>query len=193
MIVKCVSYSVLKKEYKMKKLFFTAMAVLAFGFANAQSQISKGSWLIEANTGFGEKVGNTSIGLWSEDGRTDYNIGAEAGYFVDDKLALKFGLGFGETSFYDDAFGEYYSASNFAYKLGLKYYAAGKFPLEISYNGVNYEDFDENPSYLGLQAGYAIFLNKNVSIEPGIRYNVSLNDDYYDDVFQLNIGFALHF
>ena len=177
----------------MKKLFFTAMAVLAFGFANAQSQISKGSWLVEANTGFGEKVGNTSIGLWTEDGQTDYNIGAEAGYFVDDNLALKFGLGFGSTSFYTEVFDEYYSTSNFAFKLGLKYYAAGKFPLEISYNAANYEDFDENPSYLGLQAGYAIFLNKNVSIEPGIRYNVSLNDDFYDDVFQLNIGFALHF
>nr|WP_315199460.1 hypothetical protein [uncultured Flavobacterium sp.] len=171
----------------MKKLIFAAVAVLAFGFANAQDQTKEGKWLIEANTGFGAgKVGNTSFGLWSEDGNTAYNIGAEAGYFVIDNLAVKLGLGYG-----DD--GSDYSSSAFAYKVGAKYYVANKFPLEVSYNGVSYEDADENPSYVGLQGGYAWFLGPNVSIEPGVRYNISLNDDYYDSAFQLNIGFALHF
>lgn len=165
---------------------FTALAVLGFTFANAQEQTTKGKWLIEANTGFGLGVGNTSLGLWSQDGNTAYNIGAEGGYFVTDNLAIKLGLGYG-----DD--GSDYASSTFAYKVGAKYYAANKFPIEVSYNGVSYEGADENPSYIGLQGGYAWFLGKNISVEPGVRYNVSLNDDYYKSAFQLNVGFALHF
>jgi hypothetical protein len=46
----------------------------------------------------------------------------------------------------------------------------------------------------GLGAGYAIFLGSNVSIEPGLRYNVSMNDKFSkENLIQLNIGFALHF
>jgi hypothetical protein len=170
----------------MKKIILSIVAILAFGFANAQEQTVKGKWLIEANTGFGAGTGNTSFGLWSEDGETAYNIGAEGGYFVADNLAVKLGLGYG-----DD--GSEFSSSAFAYKVGAKYYVANKFPVELSYNGVSYEDADENPSYIGLQGGYAIFLGSNVSIEPGVRYNHSLNDDFYESAFQFNVGFALHF
>ncbi|WP_348824383.1 hypothetical protein [Flavobacterium aestuarii] len=171
----------------MKKIVLAAVAVMAFGFANAQDQTKEGKWLIEANTGFGQGVGNTSFGLWSEDGNTAYNIGAEAGYFVIDNLAVKLGLGYGDDG--SDDFG----STAFAYKVGAKYYVANKFPLEVSYNGVSVKDFDENPSYVGLQGGYAWFLGDNVSVEPGVRYNVSLNDDFYESAFQFNIGFALHF
>ena len=48
---------ILKLKIIMKKLLFTALAVFAFVSVNAQedesSALSKGSWLVEANTGFG--------------------------------------------------------------------------------------------------------------------------------------------
>jgi hypothetical protein len=53
-------------------------------------------------------------------------------------------------------------------------------------------DIDENPSYVGLEAGYAWFVADNVSIEPKARYNVSMNDDFYESGFQFLIGFAIH-
>ncbi|MDR6846586.1 hypothetical protein [Flavobacterium granuli] len=168
----------------MKKIILSAVAVLAFGFTNAQEQTKKGKWLIEANTNFGATtVGNTSFQLASSDGDTAWNLGAEGGYFVADNLAVKAGLGYGDNGGYNV----------FSYKVGAKYYLMNKFPLEASFTGASIEDFNENPSYLGLQAGYAWFVAKNVSIEPGLRYNISLNNDFYEDVFQLNIGFALHF
>ena len=169
----------------MKKIILSAIAVMAFGFANAQEQTAKGKWLIEANTGFGgELVGSTQFGLMSEDGNTAWNIGAEGGYFVADNLAVKLGLGYGDDGADNSAFG---------YKVGAKYYVVNKFPVELSYTGTSYKDADENPSYVGIQGGYAIFLGPNVSIEPGVRYNHSLNDDFYESAFQFNVGFALHF
>lgn len=70
----------------------------------------------------------------------------------------------------------------------------GNIPLTLDYTGASIKDYEENPSWLGLGAGYAIFLGENVSIEPGLRYNLTMNEDFSDEnIFQFNIGFALHF
>ncbi len=181
----------------MKKLLLSAIALAAFTFtATAQDdaanggQTSEGKWLIEANTGFGAgHQAGTAIRFASSDGDTSFNLGLEGGYFIMDDLAIKAGLGFG--SIKEDGADE--SFTTFSYKIGAKYYVSGMIPVQVDYNGASYKDFDENPSYLGLQGGYAIFLGENVSIEPGLRYDMSLNDDFYESVFQVNIGFALHF
>ena len=176
----------------MKKLLLTAAALFTFGFASAQEQTGKGKWLIEANTG-NAMLGTTGFYFTSTDGSSSYNLGLDGGYFIMDNLALKAGLGFGGESF--DGGG---SASAFAYRLGAKYYAINKIPLTLDVTGASgdaVENFaGETPMWLGLGAGYAWFLGDNVSIEPGIRYNHSLNEDYADKgVFQFNVGFALHF
>ncbi|MFC6096752.1 hypothetical protein ACFPVY_08835 [Flavobacterium qiangtangense] len=175
----------------MKKLILSVSAVFAFGFANAQDktdnggQTAKGKWLIEANTGFGAAhSADTAFGLSSVDGETAWSIGAEGGYFIMDDLAIKAGLGYNDMG--DDM-------TAFSYKVGAKYYILSQIPVQVDYSGASYKDADENPSYLGIQGGYAIFLGPNVSIEPGLRFNKSLNDDFYEDVFQVRIGFALHF
>ncbi|HJS00327.1 MAG TPA: hypothetical protein VJ780_05265 [Flavobacterium sp.] len=180
----------------MKKIILTVAALFAIGFANAQNmknssgggQTSEGKWLIEANTGFGGGTlahsANTSFGLVSIDGDTSWSIGAEAGYFIMNDLALKGGLGYSD----NDGF------SAFTYKVGAKYYIQHMIPVQLDFTGASLEDFDENPLWMGIQGGYAIFLGENVSIEPGLRYNVSLNDDFYDGgIFEVRVGFALHF
>ncbi len=179
----------------MKKVLLSAVALLAFGFVNAQEgvsnggQTSKGKWLVEANTG-NAMLGSTGIYFTSSDGESSFNLGLDGGYFVMDNLALKAGLGYGSDSFSD--------TSSFSYRLGAKYYVNGMIPLTLDLTGASGDGVEnfagETPMWLGLGAGYAWFVGNNVSIEPGIRYNHSLNDDYTDKgVFQLNIGFALHF
>lgn len=181
----------------MKKIIFTVAAVFALGFANAQDkkesgnggQTSKGKWLIEANTG-NAMIGSTSFSYVSSDGESTYNVGLDGGYFIIDDLAFKVGLGYG---------GDSVSSTNaFSYRLGAKYYVKSMIPVTLDVTGASgdaVEDFaGETPMWLGIGAGYAFFLGDNVSIEPGLRYNLSLNQDYTDkDVFQFNIGFALHF
>ncbi|GAA3507983.1 hypothetical protein GCM10022393_17630 [Aquimarina addita] len=177
----------------MKKIILSALALVAFTFANAQDteQTATGKWLIEANTGFGAAhTANTGFRYYaiSDDGGSGYNLGLEGGYFVMDNLALKVGLGYGSNKQNSDAD----SFSTFSYKIGAKYYVTGKIPLQVDYSGLSVKDADDNPSFLGLQAGYAIFLGDVVSIEPGVRYNLTLDDEIAQSVFQLNIGFAVH-
>ncbi|MEY4038163.1 MAG: hypothetical protein RIR67_473, partial [Bacteroidota bacterium] len=88
----------------MKKIILTLTTIVTSVFCNAQdsktmsdgSQTAEGKWLIEANTNFGTPVGsNTNFSYATENGNSIYNIGAEAGYFVIDDLAVKLGLGYG--------------------------------------------------------------------------------------------------
>lgn len=173
----------------MKKLLLLVVAMATFTFTNAQTE--EGAMFLEVNTGFGafaeygtgfhlrsSKVGDDTV--------TSYNIGVEGGYFLMDALAIKLGLGFGDTGAEGDS-------STFSYKLGAKYYLSEKFPLQVDVNGASLAGADENPLFIGLQGGYAWFLNDNVSIEPGLRYNLSMNEDFSDEgVLQFNIGFVVH-
>jgi hypothetical protein len=182
----------------MKKIILLTVAFLGFSFANAQDkktdgsdgQTSEGKWLIEANTGFGGGAfahsANTGFSFVSFDGSTDWSIGGEAGYFVVDDLAIKAGIGYSSWSDGDD--------TAFSYKLGAKYYISSMIPVQLDLTGASWKDVDENPLWLGIQGGYAIFLGDNVSIEPGLRYNISLNENFTDKgIFELRVGFALYF
>ncbi|TDP61750.1 hypothetical protein [Flavobacterium dankookense] len=179
----------------MKKIILTVAAVFAFGVANAQDkkesaggQTSEGKWLIEANTG-NAMLGTTGFYFASQDGESTMNLGLDGGYFIMDDLAIKAGLGYGSNSAN--------STSSFSYRLGAKYYVESMIPVTLDLTGASgdaVEIANETPMWLGIGAGYAWFLGENVSIEPGLRYNHSLNENYTDKaVIQFNIGFALHF
>ena len=112
----------------MKKLFLlTALAVFGMMNVNAQDenggQTSKGKWLVEANTGFGTGHGaDTGFRLTAFDGVTVWNVGLEGGYFVADDLAIKAGLGYGDSDLTDGVF---------SFKAGAKYYIDSKFPVQL--------------------------------------------------------------
>ncbi|MEP2935711.1 MAG: hypothetical protein ABJM06_08330 [Gilvibacter sp.] len=178
----------------MKKvLFFAAFTIFGLTGSMAQGEgggdpTSQGSWLVEINTGFGESsTSNTGFALRSIDGNTAYAIGGEAGYFVIDDLAIKAGLGYGDS-------GAEGVDGMFNWKFGGKYYVVGQFPVGVDINGQSGNDF--SPMWVGIQAGYAWFVADNVSIEPGLRYGLGMNEDAGDgdfNVFGVNIGFNIFF
>lgn len=132
-------------------------------------------------------IGQTGIFFSSSNGESSYNIGLDGGYFIMDDLAIKAGLGYGGGS-------SDFDASVLSYRLGAKYYINSMIPVTVDLTGASIEDANENPLWLGLGAGYAWFITDNVSIEPGLRYNLSLNENFTDEgIFQFNVGFALYF
>lgn len=174
----------------MKKIILSVVLVFAFGLVNAQDkkvssnggQTAEGKWLIEANTG-SWATGNTSFSLLSVDGgNTAWSVGLEGGYFVVKDLAIKAGLG------YSDDGGGY---NPFSYKIGVKYYIVSQFPVGVDFTGTSSDGTSAN--WIGIQGGYALFIGENVSIEPAIRYNATLDNNKADNAFQGLIGFVLHF
>jgi len=162
---------------------------------SASAQTEKGNWLFEVgSTPFGESTimqGNsTGLALFSTDGSTFFSIGGEGGYFIQDNTALKFGLGYTDLDV----------TTYFSYKVGVKHYANGVIPIQLDITGAVNEDLEfggssidiPDPLWLGLQAGYAAFLNENVSFEPTIRYNASLNNDFSNEsIVELRFNFVV--
>lgn len=174
----------------MKKIILMAVAFLGFGFVNAQdkktdgtgNQTAEGKWLIEANTG-SWTTGNTSFSLLAvEGGDTAWSVGLEGGYFVIKDLAIKAGLGYSDYGF---------DFTTFNYKVGAKYYIASQFPVGVDFAGTSSDG--DNSNWVGLQAGYAWFVSDDISIEPTLRYNLTLDNNKAESAFQGLIGFALHF
>lgn len=176
----------------MKKLLLLAAILVSTLSMNAQDGIEKGTILVEANTG-NAMIGSTNFSFSSTDGLTQYSLGLDGGYFVMENLAIKAGLGY---QGFDPDGGD--STNAFSYRLGAKYYLANQFPVTVDLTGASGDGAEnslgENPLWLGLGGGYAWFITDSISIEPGLRYNVSLNEDYAEEgIFQFNVGFALYF
>ena len=179
----------MKTNTIMKNILIVLMVLGISINLHAQNEhIQEGNVVIEANTTVGSIGGilggpGTSFLLLSSDGATIWNIGGEVGYFIAENIALKAGLGYGDFD----------GATFVSYKIGGKYYAGGQFPLQVDFSGQSGDDFfgGENPSYLAFQGGYAFFLGSMVSLEPSLRYNISLNSDFFEDIFQVQIGFSI--
>lgn len=161
-----------------------AIAATHAQFDTTNSALSEGSWLVEANTNFGRAhASQTSFSLNIYDDYTVWNIGFEGGYFIMDDFAIKAGLGYGDSDNSD---------GRFSYKAGAKYYIESQFPVQIDFNGSSGDNF--SPFFLGLQGGYAWFVADNIALEPGVRYDIDINDDA-DNLGGLGmaVGFALYF
>lgn len=89
-------YKKIKEQIVIGIMSLVSITALAQNEQKSESPVSKGSWLIESNTGFGNlSPSNTGFGLKIQNKSILYNIGAEGGYFIMDRLAIKVGFGFG--------------------------------------------------------------------------------------------------
>ena len=170
----------------MKKLFLVG-ALALFGAMNAQTAKSsngataKGKWVIETNAGSPlHFLGSTAFSLTSVDGETQWNVGAEGGYFVADNFAVKAGLGYGDFGG-DDLV---------TYRLGAQYYFNGNIPVGVDFTGASTDG--ESVNYVGVEGGYAWFVAPNIAVTPKVRYNIATKDTY-ESAFQGLIGFSLFF
>lgn len=173
----------------MKKVLLTAALVALFGWANAQTE--EGSMLVSAtsNLGFTSSKADGA----NERGNVFF-LNTSAGYFVIDNLTAGLNLGFSSFSQGD--------ISSNAIQIGpfARYYVNGIFFLGASYSfesGKTSNSFSENTfnrEFLGLEAGYPIWLVDNVAIEPAFVYQSQKSDDFGDvNSFGINVGFSLYF
>lgn len=160
---------------------FLTFCGLTYAQRGSSSALKAGDFLIEANTGFGySHTSDTALKFESSNGSSSFGFNAEAGYFVIDNLALKGGFGVGTNG----------NNTAFSYKFGAKYYIIGAIPIQVDLNGRSISG--NNLIGIGFQGGYALFVAPNVSIEPGIRYDIPFKEGVKGK-FQGNIGFAIHF
>lgn len=170
----------------MKKVILTAIAVLGFAFANAQTGgFAKGDAFISGAL----TVGSTKTGDAKASG---FEIEPKVGYFVSENIAIGAKLGFGSNKIGDDktnaftagAFGRYYftPASQFS--------VFGQAGLDFTNSKSG--DFKTNQIGTNVGLGLSYFLSNHFAIEAtwaGLEYSVNNNGGHGADKSN-NFGFG---
>lgn len=168
----------------MKKVLFSAVALLAFGFANAQEKsnggFSKGDVFASGAVGFGSsKTGDAKS--------SSFTFAPAVGYFVTENIAAGARLGFGSAS-EDNGTGED-KMSSFGLEAFARYYYTpasqfsvyGELAIGMGSEKVEPAGVGETKSKtFGVNAGVGVsyFLNSNFAIEAGwagLGYNTNDN------------------
>ena len=162
------------KNKKMKKIIFIAVALLAFGFANAQDDMSFG---VKGGVDFvSAKADGASVST------TGFFVGGFAEFGINDQFSLQPGL-------------NYHTASkegvNFTYlsiPVLVRYAIAEKFKLMAGpslYYSLESDDDDKTRFNLDIGAAYEI--TENFFVEP--RYSVGATGDVKVSHFLLGVGY----
>ena len=158
----------------MKKLFFTAILAI-LSVASASAQFEKGK-IYGGASASGLGISYSSI--------SDFNFGFSAlgGYmFADDWMGLA------ELSY------ENYEYEAFSIGVSCRYYIVQN-GLYLSLGAKYYDNFNwYNDFYFTPEVGYSFFLNKHVTLEPSIYYNISLSDFSDKSRFGIKVGIGFFF
>ena len=172
----------------MKKVLLSAVALLAFGFANAQEEekgnggFAKGDAFLSGGFGFG----STSEG---DAKSSDFTFSPAVGFFVTENIALGARLNV-ESGKNEDAFGNETKSSAFGGEVFGRYYMAPASQFSVfgelaaGFGSDKTEDALGNETKyngFGINAGVGVsyFLNSNFAIEAGwagLGYNLRKAD-----------------
>jgi len=180
----------------MKKIILSTVAILAFGFANAQDTKTAGSMGFAKGDLFLSgtvNVSNEKTGDVKEDGLT---VSPSIGYFLADNWALVGGIEFGSTKD-DDGVADPVKTSSFGVNAGVAYFftPANQFSVSlggnISYTSSNFDngvvDVDTKEIGVNVPLGLHYFVSDKFAIMAqwgGLGYTT--NDNGGDDADKTN-------
>lgn len=168
----------LKKLTKMKKNGL--LVCLLVVTVAAQAQFEKGKWFVNPSI--------TGLDLSYDTGteRASFGLEAKGGAFLIDNLALlvhagvSWNTGGSDVDIYTMGVGGRYYLDKVGVFLGA----------DVNVDRWNWgKGHDDTKFSLGLEAGYAFFLSRTVTIEPAVYWNI--NDDR--SKFGLKVGFGFYF
>lgn len=173
----------------MKKIV-TVVSALVLG-TTAMAQTDQGGWVFGAGSDF--SFVSSKLDNEQEESASDINLDVAAGYFVIDNLSIGLGLGYGSNkeAGADDASTGFQVGPIIRYYLPMKIF--GQLSYQIGSRSAGGEKLYSTGD-LGIGAGYAAFLNDNISIEPMVKYDLtSAKPDEGDSVSGSAFGFFINF
>ena len=179
----------MKKLVLVFAMIFATMTFAQTNLSKADVATSKGTYFLGVNA---SNVGFENLDS-SQKKLKKYNVGANFGGFVADRLALVASVGYGSEHREEEV-----DVNKWTYLAGVKYYVMGVVPVQVDYNRLELNR-SENPDlkrsfgYVGTKVGYALFPFDNFSIEPNLKYNWSTEKHIYPNVFSGGLNFNLFF
>lgn len=193
----------------MKKIILTAIAVLGFTFANAQTE--KGKLLVGGSTSLGFSSFNTKYKAdsgESVDGpkTSSFNIKPAVGYFVADNFSIGLAVDVTTDTTKEDSFNSTATSVSVIPQVGYYFGKSNVKPFlsaGFGFASVSNSDSDISPNgtVWGVNGGVAYFISKSVSFDFGVGYqSVSLKIDNNSESFNVitsgivsQVGIAVYF
>ncbi|KAA6301346.1 MAG: hypothetical protein EZS26_002543 [Candidatus Ordinivivax streblomastigis] len=163
-----------------KILFTTCLLLISLG---ASAQFEKNSWVINP----------TITGMeysYSDANKNHLGLSAQGGAFVMDDVALLLKLGGDWTktiNTYSVGVGGRYYFSNTGVYAGSELYLT-----RWAYNNDKEQQGHKEEYGLTIDGGYAFFLNRTITIEPAVYYDLSFKDSNLSK-FGLKLGLGVYF
>ena len=191
--------SMITNKNSMKQLIIIALITLSFSFTS-YSQTDKGNLIVGGSVSFdiGSQEVESGGSTTSETDNSILFVNPSFGYFVIDGLAVGLNLSIQRSHFESDQGSFESTSSGFSVGPIVKYYLEnGIFGMGTIGFGTGSTEFEsggtENESKDRLfnwqvGAGYAIFLNDHVAIEPMISYGSLRVEDRDSDIDVANIS-----
>lgn len=160
----------------MKKIVFAILFALV-GVGSASAQFEKGKWYLGATT--------NAAGLsYNKKEKFGFDFGVNGGYMFEEAWMLIADIGLDYR--YEDM-QSIHVGGKCRYLIkqnGLFLQAGGKY----LYGNPNFEDFQITP-----EVGYCFFLNRHLTIEPSLYYDISLTDFADKSKVGVRVGLAWYF
>lgn len=187
----------------MKKSFLF-IVVGCFVFINANSQITKGNWMLGGSAGF-SSIQNLSI--YGGNNTSIVNVTCNVGYFITNKLAigLKPNVMYesvktdnGRLSQNNSAVGPFVRYYFFPVDGRVNFFTEGSYALGVSKsygNGISNYDWSNQTNTFSIIGGPAIFLNSSVALELSfgyIRQRIIDGTNSGTNTFQVGLGLQFH-
>ncbi len=170
----------------MKKILLSALAVFAFGVANAQEGgfgFSKGDVIVEGNLSV---TSNSVSNGNSTTTTTSYAFRPVGGYFITDKFAVGLGLNIasekGSGSDETNTFGVKAAGRYYFLDLGQRFKVYGE--AGLGFDSVSTKPGDKKQTNIGLGAGLGVnyFLTNSLAINFGLTDVFTVKNEKVKDV-----------
>jgi len=188
----------LKPVLKFKVIITLLIVMICTG--NLMAQFSKGRMLVGGTASFSSLT--TKDDAFSSDITSNmFTITPRAGYFIIDNLAIGLDVSFGITKASTSTSSQSSKSTSILAGPYVRYYLKpgiffqGEYQLgssKVSYDATGIKfDYTENLSAWAISAGYALFLNDQVAVEPMISYKSSVAKESMQDYKGTNAGVVI--
>ena len=176
----------------MKRIAYIALFLFSFA-SGLMAQTEKGYWMINPQlTAF--STGSTDTDS-KQPNRFNFGVGFKGDTFIYDDLLVSFGTGYNL-----DMQKKQWKENSLQLNGSVKYYFFSHLFLgaEIGYehnwtrySGTGQKTQKSDYYYVGADLGYAVFITRNISIDPALYWKYSFIDRLNQYGFRL--GFSLYF
>jgi hypothetical protein len=167
------------------------LSILLFTAICANSQITKGNWMVGGSGNYTNETVTSDTGTKTK--YTIITIKPNVGYFIMDKFAVGGTLNYMHQGSFNTygigLFSRYYFLEP---EKIFNLYAQIHYDYDINVSDVSFTSRTRNTQFYGARMGMEVFFNNSVGLEFSLQYEKGVLNNANSDTFKTIIGFQIY-